>query len=92
MAAAFPAEKTSYLENVWLLLNGELPTKAEYAGWEQEIKLHTMVRENVKKLMDGFNHDAHPMGMLVSTVAARTSTSTAASSTTRSACRSTCSR
>jgi len=64
------AEKTNYLENAWLLLNGELPTKAEYDGWETEIKHHTMVHENVKKLMDGFNHDAHPMGMLVSTVAA----------------------
>jgi citrate synthase len=64
------AERTSYLETSWLLLNGELPTADEYAGWEQEIKHHTMVHENVKKLMDGFNHDAHPMGMLVSTVAA----------------------
>ncbi|HSH46466.1 MAG TPA: citrate synthase, partial [Longimicrobiales bacterium] len=64
------AEKSSYLEVAYLVLFGELPTEADLANWEYEILHHTFVHENVKKLMDGFHHDAHPMGMFVSTVAA----------------------
>ncbi len=64
------AENCTFLEVAYLLLNGELPNEAELEGWCGEIQQHTMVHENVKKLMDGFHHDAHPMGMLMSTVAA----------------------
>ncbi|MBW3553064.1 MAG: citrate synthase [Gemmatimonadetes bacterium] len=64
------AEESSYLEVAYLTLFGELPTESELAGWTYEILHHTFVHENVKKLMDGFHHDAHPMGMFVSTVAA----------------------
>ena len=64
------AEESSYLEVAYLTLFGELPTESELAEWTHHILHHTFVHENVKKLMDGFHHDAHPMGMFVSTVAA----------------------
>ena len=63
------AEKKLYLEVAYLLTYGELPSKSEYEEWVHNITYHTMVHENVKKFMDGFHHDAHPMGMLVTTVA-----------------------
>ncbi len=63
------ARKSSFLDVSFLLLSGELPTKDESSAWASEISLHTYVHENVKKFIDGFHHDAHPMGMLVSTVA-----------------------
>ncbi len=70
----YPIEKLAgnctYTEVCYLLLYGELPTQSELNNWDTEIKRHTMVHENVKKFMDGFLYDAHPMGMLVSTVAA----------------------
>jgi len=64
------AEQGTYLETAYLILNGELPSKAQYADWVERITLHTMIHENVKELMSGFRYDAHPMGMLASTVAA----------------------
>jgi citrate synthase len=64
------AEKSTYLETAYLLIHGELPSPGELEGWTDSITHHTMLHENTKKLMDGFHHDAHPMGMLVSTVAA----------------------
>src|SRR5689334_16796561 len=65
------AEKSTYLEVAYLLLNGELPTTAQYDDWVHEITYHTFIHENVRKrFMDGFHYDAHPMGMLVSSVAA----------------------
>ena len=64
------AEKSSYLEVAYLLLNGELPTKAQHDDWVHHITFHTMLQESLKKFMDGFNYDAHPMGMLIGTVAA----------------------
>jgi citrate synthase len=64
------ATKSTHLEVAYLLLNGELPDQKQLDEWTYEISMHTMVHENVKKFMDGFRHDAHPMGMLVSTVAA----------------------
>jgi len=64
------AESCTFLEVAYLLLFGNLPNEAELADWESKVKHHTMVHENVKKFMDGFHHDAHPMGMLVSTIAA----------------------
>jgi citrate synthase len=64
------AEKSSYLEVTYLLLNGELPTKKQLEDWEASVMLHTYIHENVKKQMEGFRYDAHPMGMFISTVAA----------------------
>ena len=64
------AERSTYLEVAYLLMYGELPTKEQLKAWTFNITTHTMVHENIKKFMDGFHHDAHPMGMLVSTVAA----------------------
>ena len=64
------AEQSTYLETAYLLIFGELPNAAEYAQWVDDITNRTFTHENIKKFMDGFHHDAHPMGMLVSTVAA----------------------
>jgi citrate synthase len=64
------AEKSSFLEVAYLLLKGDLPKKEDHAAFQHEITHHTMVHENIRELMDGFRYDAHPMGILVSTVAA----------------------
>jgi citrate synthase len=64
------AEESTYLESAYLLLFGELPTSAELNRWTDEITHHTFVHENVKGLMEAFRYDAHPMGMLISAVAA----------------------
>jgi len=64
------AEKSTYLETAYLILNGELPSKAQFDFWNYHITHHTIVHENIKELMQGFRYDAHPMGMLISTVAA----------------------
>ncbi len=64
------AERSSYLEVSYLLINGELPTKAQLEVWIEDIKFRTMVLEDLKKVMDAFRHDAHPMGMLVSAIGA----------------------
>src|SRR5512142_784999 len=64
------AEHCTFLEVAYLILFGELPTKAELKEWVEKISRHTMVHENVKKFMEGFHYDAHPMGMLMTTVAA----------------------
>lgn len=64
------SEKSSYLEVAYLLLNGELPTQKQLKEWESNVLSHTYIHENVKKLMEGFRYDAHPMGMFISTVAA----------------------
>ena len=64
------AEHGDYLETAFLILNGELPTRAQYDAWAYNITHHTMVHENIKELMGAFRYDAHPMGMLMSTVAA----------------------
>ena len=65
------AEHSTYLEVAYLLLNGELPTEAEFDAWRHEVTHHTFIHENVRKrFLDGFHYDAHPMGMLVSAVAA----------------------
>ena len=60
----------NYLEVAYLLIYGRLPGKNQLAEWLHNITYHTMLHENIKKFMDGFHHDAHPMGMLVSTLAA----------------------
>ena len=64
------AEHCSYLEVAYLLLYGQLPNRKQYDEWVHNITYHTMIHESLKKLMDTFNYDAHPMGMLISTVAA----------------------
>jgi citrate synthase len=64
------AEKSNFLEVAYLIVKGELPDKKHFATWEQNIKVHTMVHENIKQFMQGFRHDAHPMGMLLGTVGA----------------------
>ncbi|MBK9241601.1 MAG: citrate synthase [Acidobacteria bacterium] len=64
------AEHSSYLETAYLILFGELPTTPQLDAWSHEITLHTMLHENIKKFMDGFQHDAHPMGIFLSTVGA----------------------
>jgi citrate synthase len=64
------AERSNYLEVAYLLLYGELPSKTEYDTWVYDITHHTIIHENIKKFMDGFRYDAHPMGMLLSTVGA----------------------
>jgi citrate synthase len=64
------AEHASFLETAWLLFEGELPTRDELEAWEEEVRLHTYVHTNVTQFLDGFRHDAHPMGMLLGAVAA----------------------
>jgi citrate synthase len=64
------AEHGSYLEVAYLVVHGRLPTRDELEAWTHEITFHTYVHESIKKFTDGFHYDAHPMGMLVSTVAA----------------------
>jgi citrate synthase len=64
------AEKSTYLEVAYLLVNGELPTQAQLDEWNHQITIHTFVHENVKTFMQGFRHDAHPMGMLLGSVGA----------------------
>jgi citrate synthase len=62
------AERSSFLEVAWLLLEGELPDPGQLHEWTEEIVHHTFIHENIKKFIDGFHHDAHPMGILVGTV------------------------
>src|SRR5512132_3558329 len=64
------AEQSNFLETSYLILFGELPTASELERWTQEITLHTMLHENIKKFMEGFQYDAHPMGIFISTVGA----------------------
>src|SRR5438128_3581333 len=64
------AERSTFLETAYLLLHGELPSAAELDSWVFNVTHHTIVHESIKKFIDGFHHDAHPMGMFVSTVAA----------------------
>lgn len=64
------AEKCTFLEVAYLLLKGELPTQSELQGWVDEVKHHTMIHETTKTFLTGFRYNAHPMSMLISTVAA----------------------
>ncbi len=64
------AEHCTYLEVAYLLVNGELPDRSQLDDWEAGVRRHSSIRENIKKLMEGFRYDAHPMGMLVSSIAA----------------------
>src|ERR671934_2541986 len=64
------AEHSDFLETAYLILFGELPTASQLQAWVREITLHTMLHENIKKFMEGFQYDAHPMGIFLSTVGA----------------------
>ncbi len=65
------AEQSTYLEVAYLLIHGELPTAEQFAPWKHDITYHTFIHENVRKrFLEGFHYDAHPMGMLVSAIAA----------------------
>src|SRR3712207_9180302 len=63
-------EKSTYLEVAYLLIYGHLPTEDELNKWVYEVTHHTYVHENIKGFMDGFRHDANPMGMLLASVGA----------------------
>src|SRR5256712_8560986 len=64
------AEESDFLETAYLILFGELPTATQQLAWIHEITHHTMLHENIKKFMEGFQYDAHPMGIFLSTVGA----------------------
>ena len=64
------AEKSTYLETAYLLLHGELPTESQISDFTYHVTHHTFVHESIKKFLEGFHYDAHPMGMLMSAVAA----------------------
>ncbi|MEW5848738.1 MAG: citrate synthase [Myxococcota bacterium] len=64
------AEKCTHLDVAYLLIHGELPSKEQSAEWTQRITNHTFVHENIKKFIDGFQYDAHPMGVLISSLGA----------------------
>ena len=64
------AEQSTYLETSYLIIFGELPSEEQLKEWTKQITLHTMLHENIKKLMEGFQYDAHPMGVFLSTVGA----------------------
>jgi len=64
------AEHSDYLETAYLILFGELPTTGQMDQWTQQITRHTMLHENIKKFLEGFRYDAHPMGMFLSAVGA----------------------
>jgi len=64
------AEQSTYLEVAYLILNGELPDEAQLKDWTRNITYHTFINENIKKVLDGFHYNAHPMGMFESMVSA----------------------
>ncbi len=64
------AEDSDFLETAYLILFGELPGATQYQTWVRDITYHTMLHENIKKFMEGFRYDAHPMGIFLSTVGA----------------------
>jgi citrate synthase len=64
------AEQSNYLEVAYLLLHGELPSEEQLKDWTHHITHHTFINENIKKVLDGFHHSAHPMGMFEAMVAA----------------------
>jgi len=64
------AEKSTYLEVAYLLLHGELPNATQLADWTRNITYHTFINESIKKVIDGFHYNAHPMGMFEATLGA----------------------
>src|SRR2546422_1676516 len=63
------AEKSTYLETAYLILHGELPVARQLEEWSYHITHHTFIHESIKKFLDGFHYDAHPMRMMISTIA-----------------------
>ena len=63
------AERSTYLETAYLIMHGELPTKSQLEEWSYHVSHHTFIHESIKKFFDGFHYDAHPMGMMISTIA-----------------------
>jgi len=63
------SQQSTFLEVAYLLMNGELPTQAEFAKFEDEVTHHTMMHESLKNFLNGFHYDAHPMAMLAASVA-----------------------
>src|SRR5439155_944899 len=61
---------SSFLETAYLIVKGELPTASHFRMWQRNIKMHTLVHENLKQFIQGFRYDAHPMGILIGTVGA----------------------
>lgn len=64
------AEQSTFVETAYLLIHGNLPTESELAAWQDDLSQHVMLHENIKKFMEGFHYDAHPMGIFLSTVGA----------------------
>src|SRR3990172_8090532 len=64
------AEKSTFLETAYLVVFGELPTRDQLTEWSWHITHHTFIHESIKKFLDGFHYDAHPMGMMISAIAA----------------------
>ena len=64
------AERSTYLETAYMIIKGELPNQEHLDAWTHNITMHTMLHENVKKFIEGFRYDAHPMGILVGTIGA----------------------
>ena len=64
------AEKSSFLEVSYLLINGELPTEPQLRDFTEQITRHTLLDEDLKRFFDGFPRDAHPMPVLSSAVSA----------------------
>src|SRR5260370_39879691 len=64
------AEKSTYLETAYLILYVELPNAKQLEHWSYDITHHTFIHESIKTFLDGFHYDAHPMGMMISTIAA----------------------
>jgi len=64
------AESSTFVETAYLIIHGELPTRQQLEDWTYHITHHTIIHRNIEKFIDGFHYDAHPMGVLLSTVAA----------------------
>ena len=64
------AEQSTFLETAYLVVKGELPTTSHFRMWQHNIKMHTLIHENLKQFIEGFRYDAHPMGILIGTVGA----------------------
>ena len=64
------AERSTFVETAYLLVHGELPDEGQLAEWQEDLSQHVMLHENIKKIVEGFRYDAHPMGIFLSTVGA----------------------
>jgi citrate synthase len=62
------AERSSFLETAYLLIEGKLPTREDLDNFTNRVRRHTMIHEDIKRFYDGFPRDAHPMAILASVV------------------------